>query len=139
MVYTRKVKRGNKVYLYKYKSQRINGKVRSIYIGKELQKSTSKKSRIKKHKTIKKIKPEIKGYIPKYLIQFNKLVNEINTNLASNNINESVKKYQELLDVYTKLVKHIENEDKMQIYNKVKQVYDSITSTAETQGFIVKT
>jgi len=138
MVYTRKVRRGSKTYLYKYKSQRVNGKVKSIYIGKELQKSVSKKIKVKKHKTTNRLRLGIKKDVPEYLMHFNSLMNEINNSLSSQDVDSAIKNYKELLNTYHRLIRHLDNEDKLQIYNKVKQTYDSITFAAESLGFTIK-
>ena len=139
LVYTRKVKRGNKVYLYKYKSQRVNGKVKSIYVGKEELKAGSKKAKNKPatKKTKYKIS-KLKNDIPSYLMQFNHVITEINSNLVNSDVEKAALLYKDLLKLYDKVIKYVDNDDKMQLYNKVKEIYETIVANAENTGYIIE-
>ena len=52
MVFVREIKKGGKVYRYLYKSKRVDGKVKSIYVGRE---------EVKSHKKTKLKKPSLKS------------------------------------------------------------------------------
>ena len=139
LVYTRKVKRGNKVYLYKYKSQRVNGKVKSIYVGKEELKAGSKKTKSKPaNKKVKLKISKLKNDIPSYLMQFNHVITEINSNLVNSDVEKAALLYKDLLKLYDKVIKYVDNDDKMQLYNKVKEIYETIVANAENTGYIIE-
>ena len=139
LVYTRKVKRGNKVYLYKYKSQRVNGKVKSIYVGKEELKAGSKKTKSKPaNKKVKLKISKLKNDIPSYLMQFNHVITEINSNLVNSDVEKAALLYKDLLKLYDKVIKYVDNDDKVQLYNKVKEIYETIVANAENTGYIIE-
>ena len=139
LVYTRKVKRGNKVYLYKYKSQRVNGKVKSIYVGKEELKAGSKKTKSKPaNKKVKLKISKLKNDIPSYLMQFNHVITEINSNLVNSDVEKAALLYKDLLKLYDKVIRYVDNDDKMQLYNKVKEIYETIVANAENTGYIIE-
>ena len=139
LVYTRKVKRGNKVYLYKYKSQRVNGKVKSIYVGKEELKAGSKKTKSKPaNKKVKLKISKLKNDIPSYLMQFNHVITEINSNLVNSDVEKAALLYKDLLKLYDKVIKYVDNDDKVQLYNKVKEIYETIVANAETTGYRIE-
>ena len=45
MAFIREIKKGGQIYRYKYESKRVNGKVKSIYLGKEIVEGGKHKSK----------------------------------------------------------------------------------------------
>jgi len=135
MVFVREIKKGGKVYRYLYKSKRINGKVKSIYIGREEVKSKHHKAEPKKsakiHKKssskqiIKAYKKDDKWVIDK-IIEFNKLMEESMNLVIADKIEAAANHYNRLLNVYNELSEHIGDEEKLKLYDKTKQIYDRI-------------
>ena len=134
MVFVREIKKGGKVYRYLYKSKRVDGKVKSIYVGREEMKSRkSPKTKInkvlvgKKHIS-KKVMPTRKDdkWIVDRIIEFNKLMEESMNFLIANKIDSAASHYNKLLSVYNELSNHIGDEEKLKLYDKTKQIYDRI-------------
>ena len=130
----RVIKKGGKVYRYLYKSKRVDGKVKSIYVGREEMKSRkSPKTKInkvlvgKKHIS-KKVMPTRKDdkWIVDRIIEFNKLMEESMNFLIANKIDSAASHYNKLLSVYNELSNHIGDEEKLKLYDKTKQIYDRI-------------
>ena len=134
MVFVREIKKGEKVYRYLYKSKRVNGKVKSIYIGREEVKHHHKTESKKLTGTHKKSnsKPKI-GYYKKddkwvvdKIIEFNRLMEESMNLIIGNKIEAAANHYNKLLGVYNELSEHIGDEEKLKLYDKTKQIYDRI-------------
>ena len=154
MVFVREIKKGGKIYRYKYESKRVDGKVKSIYIGREEVKHPHpaevkhKVSEIKhvhkkvvKHKVSevkqvhKKVSPEhhvvhhIKvddQWIVDRIVEFNKLMEESMDLVIQDKIEAAANHYNKLLVVYNQLSNHVCDEEKIKLYDKTKQIYDRI-------------
>lgn len=134
MVFVREIKKGGKVYRYLYKSKRVDGKVKSIYVGREEMKSRkSPKTKISRVLTGKKniskkvmyARKDDKWIIDR-IIEFNKLMEESMNFLIANKIDSAASHYNKLLSVYNELSNHIGDEEKLKLYDKTKQIYDRI-------------
>jgi len=141
MVFVREIKKGGKVYRYRYKSKRVGGKVKSIYIGREEVKHPYKKitSKKVKHKVSKKThkKPSSKPHVVHHvrkddkwivdkIIEFNKLMGESMDLVIQNKIEAAANHYTRLLGVYNQLSHCVGEEEKVKLYDKTKQIYDRI-------------
>lgn len=151
MVYIRKVVRGGKVYLYKYKSERVGNKVKSVYIGRVLEGGVKEKPVLKK-KIVSK-KPEIsrvrvgrvktgidreKKDVASKLLKFDDVLRTIQNNLDEDRIKEAVSLYKNLLKLYNNLIEKVDNEDRFKLYDKIKPVYENLHSRAEQLGYKIK-
>lgn len=132
MVFVREITKGEKTYRYLYKSKRIDGKVKSIYVGREEVKNHKKKEIKRKfnsnkmsHKTIHNIKMDDKWIIDR-VIEFNKLMEESMSLVIQNKIEAAANHYNKLLGVYNKLSEIVSEEEKVKLYDKTKQIYDRI-------------
>ena len=103
MVFVREINKGGKTYRYLYKSKRVNGKVKSIYVGREEVKHS--KSVHKEVKVYKKSGPRIihskkddKWMIDR-IIEFNKLMEESMDFIIGNKIEAAANHYNKLLNV----------------------------------------
>src|SRR3989344_3565809 len=130
MVFVREINKGGKTYRYLYKSKRVNGKVNSIYIGREEVKHS--KSVLKKVETHKKSgykivhgKKDDKWMIDR-IIEFNKLMEESMDLIIGNKIEAAANHYNKLLNVYNELSVNVGEEEKLKLYDKTKQIYDRI-------------
>jgi len=133
MVFVREIKKGGKTYRYLYRSKRVNGKVKSIYVGREEIKSRAN-SKAKSMKTparkfifknIVHAKKDDKWIIDR-IIEFNRLMEESMNLLISNKIDAAANHYNKLLNVYNELSSHVGDEEKVKLYDKTKQIYDRI-------------
>jgi len=129
MVFVREINKGGRIYRYLYKSKRINGKVKSIYVGREKIKSSKKTNAHRKiHAKGKKInipRKDDKWIIDK-IIEFNKLMEESMNLLITDKVESAANHYNKLLGVYNELSNHVSDEEKLKLYDKTKQVYDRI-------------
>lgn len=130
MVFVREIKKGGKVYRYLYKSKRVNGKVKSIYIGREeVKHSKLVRKKVKTHKKgssrIVYGKKDDKWVIDK-IIEFNKLMEESMDLVIENKIEAAANHYNKLLNIYNELSVHVGEEEKLKLYDKTKQIYDRI-------------
>jgi len=130
MVFVREINKGGKTYRYLYKSKRVNGKVKSIYVGREEVKHS--KSVHKEVKVYKKSGPRIihskkddKWMIDR-IIEFNKLMEESMDFIIGNKIEAAANHYNKLLNVYNELSVNVGEEEKLKLYDKTKQIYDRI-------------
>ena len=148
MVFVREINKGGKTYRYLYKSKRVDGKVKSIYVGREevknsgavhkqekikaksvLQKNkfqiSNKKSSSKKVVAHNYVKKDDKWIVDK-IIEFNKLMEESMDFVIQNRIEAAVNHYNKLLNTYNQSSEHVGEEDKVKLYDKTKQIYDRI-------------
>ena len=138
MVFVREIKKGGKAYRYLYKSKRVNGKVKSIYVGREEVKGSVKlehKSRVSikkvngrsasKFKTVSNKRIDDNWIVDK-IIEFNKLMEESMNLVIQNKLESAANHYNKLLNVYNQLSEHIGDEEKLKLYDKTKQIYDRI-------------
>jgi len=134
MVFVREIKKSGKIYRYLYKSKRVNGKVKSIYIGREEVKNPHELSN-KTKKTVSRIKPKRESvsrvikddkWIIDKIIEFNKLMEDSMDFIIKNNIKVAVNHYNKLLNTYNELSIHVGEEEKLKLYEKTKQIYDRI-------------
>lgn len=130
MVFVREIKKGGKIYRYLYKSKRVNGKVKSIYIGREeVKHSKSVYKKIKVHKKsssrIVHNKKDDKWMIDR-IVEFNKLMEESMDLIIGNKIEAAANHYNKLLSVYNELSVHVGEDEKLKLYDKTKQIYDRI-------------
>lgn len=139
MVFVREIRKGGKVYRYLYKSKRIGGKVKSIYVGREEvkhspthKKTVSKKAKhkvpkktISKQHVVHHVKKDDKWIIDK-IIEFNKLMEESMDLVIKNKIETAANHYNKLLGVFNQLSHHVGEEEKVKLYDKTKQIYDRI-------------
>ena len=133
MVFVREMKKGGKTYRYLYKSKRIDGKVKSIYMGREEVKSRtnlktspvkiSAKKAVSKHAIY--AKKDDKWIVDK-IIEFNKLMEESMSLLIANKVESAANHYNKLLNAYNSLSNHVSDEEKVKLYDKTKQIYDRI-------------
>ena len=138
MVFVREINKGGKTYRYLYKSKRVNGKVKSIYVGREEVKGSAKlehKSRVSikkingrrtsKSKTVSNKRIDDNWIVDK-IIEFNKLMEESMNLVIQNKLESAANHYNKLLNVYNQLSEHIGDEEKLKLYDKTKQIYDRI-------------
>lgn len=145
MAFVREIKKGGKIYRYKYESKRVNGKVKSIYLGKEIVKDSSSGSTKKKTRKIirkspstihKKTNPNsVKSsnlihksdrWIIDRVVDFNKLVEETNLMIIEHKVEAAANHYNKLLNLYDDLSKQVSDAQRVELYNKTKEIYDSI-------------
>jgi hypothetical protein len=140
MVFVREIKKGGKTYRYLYKSKRIDGKVKSIYIGREEIKNSHETHHKIKHKATSKIKHKKQSpnqhimhhtkvddkWIVDKIVEFNKLMEESMDLVIQNKIEAAANHYNKLLNTYNQLSNHISDEEKLKLYDKTKQIYDRI-------------
>ena len=121
-MYVRKVKKAGKTYLYYYKSQRTGNKVRSIYVGKVLEKP---KKEVAKQVNVE-LKPEKNTSIVNNLLEFDNLLFEINRLISLKDIKNSINVYNKMLNLYSSL--EIHPEDKQKIFNKLNNTYNELVN-----------
>ena len=130
MVFVREINKGGKTYRYLYKSKRVNGKVKSIYVGREEvkhSKSVHKEVKVYKKSGSRIIhsKKDDKWMIDR-IIEFNKLMEESMDFIIGNKIEAAANHYNKLLNVYNELSVNVGEEEKLKLYDKTKQIYDRI-------------
>ncbi len=155
MVFVREIKKGGKVYRYLYKSKRVDGKVKSIYVGREevkhfhkvKHKASKKVKHVSKVKSVSKkvhkknslkhnvvhsksdvvhhVKKDDKWIVDR-IIEFNKLMEESMDLVIGDRIEAAANHYNKLLVVYNKLSMHVGEGEKVKLYDKTKQIYDRI-------------
>lgn len=132
MVFVREIKKGGKIYRYLYKSKRINGKVKSIYVGREEVKAKHNKpvarinrKTVSRQKVIHVNKKDDKWIIDK-IIEFNRLMEESMDLVIQNKIEAAANHYNKLLNVYNELSNHVGDDEKLKLYDKTKQIFDRI-------------
>ncbi len=129
-MYVRKVKKGGKTYLYYYKSERKGDKVKSVYVGKALE------------KPVKDIRPKE----PKQLIKKNDAVNnlmeldhlffELNRLITLKDLKTSVAVYNQMLENYSKI--DLKIEDKQKIFDKLDKIYEELASLSKEHNIDVE-
>lgn len=128
-MYIRKVKKGSKTYFYYYKSERIGNKVKSIYVGRALEKVKKpvKKFEDIKVKTTKEVR-EVKKFkqdnIVNNLLEFDNLLNEINNLMINKDLNEAIFTYNKMFELYKNM--NIDHEDKARVFEKLNNVYNNL-------------
>jgi len=131
-MYVRKVKKGGKTYLYYYKSQRIGNKVKSIYVGKVLEKP-AKPSKLSKPKLIPAetsgLKPTKNISIINSLLEFDKLIFEVNNLITNKDLKTSVNVYNKMLELYSKMELHVD--DKQKVFNKLSSIYNELVNLSK--------
>ena len=121
-MYIRKVKKGNKTYFYYYKSKRIGNKVKSIYVGKALEKDIEKPIKIK-YDSKKEAKKDNLSVVNS-LLEFDNLLNEINKLIMNKDLNNAIFTYNMMFEVYKKMdINHV---DKVKVFEKLNNVYSSL-------------
>ena len=130
MVFVREIKKGGKIYRYLYKSKRVDGKVKSIYIGREEvkhSKSVHKEVKVHKKSSSRNVhsKKDDKWMIDR-IIEFNRLMEESMNLIIQNKIEAAANHYNKLLNVYNELSTHVGDEEKLKLYDKTKQIFDRI-------------
>ncbi|MEK6862770.1 MAG: hypothetical protein AABW57_01250, partial [Nanoarchaeota archaeon] len=114
-MYIRKVKKGNKTYFYYYKSKRIGNKVKSIYVGKALEKDIEKPIKIK-YDSKKEAKKDNLSVVNS-LLEFDNLLNEINKLIMNKDLNNAIFTYNMMFEVYKKMdINHV---DKVKVFEKL--------------------
>jgi len=121
-MYVRKVKKGGKTYLYYYKSQRKGNKVKSIYVGKALEKPSDKI--LKKERAYQKISKN--NEMVNSLLEFDTLLFDINKMLMLKDIKGSIEMYNRMLEIYSNL--EIQKEDKEKLFNKLSSLYEDLVN-----------
>ena len=122
-MYIRKVKKGGKTYLYYYKSQRKGNKVKSIYVGKALEKPSDKLLK-KESKTSQKINKN--NDMVNSLIEFDTLLFDINKMLVLKDIKGSIEMYNRMFEIYSGL--ELQREDKERLLNKLSSLYEELVN-----------
>jgi hypothetical protein len=123
-MYVRKIKKAGKTYLYYYKSQRIGDKVKSIYVGRALERP--KKETVKKDITIKPVKS---SSMINNLIEFDNLLFEINRLITLKDLKKSINVYNEMFEIYSKI--NLGVEDKQKIFNKLDSTYKELVDLSK--------
>ena len=123
-MYVRKVKKAGKTYLYYYKSQRIGSKVKSIYVGRALEKpkKTSEKTKVIKQ-DIKKID------VVNKLFEFDNLLFEINKLMAVKDLKGGLDVYNKMFNLYSEL--NIDVEDKQKLFNRLSSAYEDLLNLSK--------
>ncbi len=119
-MYVRKLKKGKKTYFYYYKSKRMGNKVKSIYVGRALKEDIKKP--VKNDIGLEARKTD-KG-ITYSLLEFDNLLNEINSLINNKNLSGAIFKYDEIFKVYNDI--EINKEDKAMLFEKLNNVYESL-------------
>ena len=121
-MYVRKIKKGGKTYLYYYKSQRIGNKVKSIYVGRALEKPKQLKQVIQK-------KPFKNTELIDNLVEFDKILFEITRLITIKASKNSINVYNKMLQIYSKL--DIQPEDKKVVFNKLSSTYNELVNVCK--------
>ncbi len=116
-MYIRKVKKGKKVYSYYYKSKRIGNKVKSIYVGRALKESIKKPAK-------DEINPKNDKDIVYSLLEFDNLLNKINSLIENKDLSSAIFLYNEMFKVYNDM--EMNKEDKARLFEKLNNVYESL-------------
>ena len=119
-MYVRKVKKAGKIYLYYYKSQRIGDKVKSVYLGKVLEKPKEEKKILKSVKNTNLINN---------LLEFDNLLFEINKSISLKDLKNSIEVYNKMLNLYSKI--DIIMGDKEKLFNKLNLTYNELVSLSK--------
>lgn len=114
MVFVRKIKKGDKVYSYLYESKRVDGKVKSIYVGRA---DNSKKNRIETEDDALK--------------NFNDILIKVNDFIKNNDISSASEHYNELLNEYNNVSSSVNDEKKLELFNKTKAIYERLNELNE--------
>ncbi|MEK6932650.1 MAG: hypothetical protein AABW56_02545 [Nanoarchaeota archaeon] len=123
-MYLRKVKKAGKTYLYYYKSQRIGSKVKSIYVGRALEKpkKTSGKT--------KAIRQDIKKTdVVNKLFEFDNLLFEINKLMAVKDLKGALDIYNKIFNLYSEL--SLDVEDKQKLFNRLSSAYEDLLNLSK--------
>jgi heterodisulfide reductase subunit A-like polyferredoxin len=121
-MYIRKVKKNGKIYSYYYKSRRIGNKVKSIYVGRALEEDIKKPVK----QEVKNIKKEDNKNIVQNLVEFDNLLNEVNSLIQDKNLNNAIFVYNKMFEVYKEM--NINVEDKSMVFEKLNETYDKLVS-----------
>ena len=123
-MYVRKIKKEGKTYLYYYKSQRIGNKVKSIYVGRALEKPKKKKKEEKNNLKFLKNSETVNK-----LMEFDNLLFEINKSINSKDIKSSINIYNQMLKTYSEI--NIHKEDKEKLFNKINTIYTELIQLSQ--------
>ena len=123
-MYVRKIKKEGKTYLYYYKSQRIGNKVKSIYVGRALEKP--KKQHKEEKNNLKFLK---NSETVNKLMEFDNLLFEINKSINSKDIKSSINIYNQMLKTYSEI--NIHKEDKEKLFNKINTIYAELIQLSQ--------
>lgn len=105
MAFVRKIKKGDKVYKYLYESKRVGDKVISVYKGKINNKKEVKKDIFK---------------------DFNEVLIKLNEFIENGEVMQAKEKYNSLLEEYNKVSDRVDDEKKVELFNKTKEIYDRL-------------
>ena len=106
MVFVRKIKKHGKIYNYLYESKRVGDKVISVYKGKVNDKK-------------KEVKQDI-------LRGFNEILININRFIEKSEVESAKISYSNLLEEYNKISEKVNDEKKMELFNKTKDIYERL-------------
>ena len=123
-MYVRKIKKEGKTYLYYYKSQRIGNKVKSIYVGRALEKP--KKQQKEEKNNLKFLK---NSETVNKLMEFDNLLFEINRLMSLKDIKSGINVYNNMLKIYSEI--NIHKEDKEKLFNKMNSVYNELIQLSQ--------
>lgn len=124
-MYIRKIKKGNKTYSYYYKSQRIGNKVKSIYIGRNLDNEIKKPTL---NKTNKESKNKNLSLVDN-LLNFDRLLNETNILISNKNLHHALFAYSQLFEAYKDL--DVDAQDKSKLFEKLNNIYNSLVELSQ--------
>ncbi len=131
-MYVRKVKKAGKVYLYYYKSQRSGNQVKSIYVGKVLEKP--KKSLVRKSKNNNQnITKNLE--LTNNLIEFDNLLFEINRLISVKDLKSSINLYNKMFNIYSGI--NIEADDKQKLFDKLNSTYKELLDLSKEQNISI--
>ncbi len=123
-MYVRKIKKEGKTYLYYYKSQRIGNKVKSIYIGRALEKP---KKYLKNKST--SVEPLKNKELVNNLLEFDNLLFEISKHISTKDLKNSINVYHKMMDIYSKL--DLQHEDKQRIFDRLSSTYNELVNLSK--------
>jgi len=143
MAFIREIKKGGQIYRYKYESKRVNGKVKSIYLGKEIVEGGKHKSKKETKKILlRKVKHHSAAHTSRLkakiihrsdrwvidnVIDFNKLAEETRLLVIENKVEAAANHYNKLLELYGNLSEQVTDVQRAELYNKTKEIYESIS------------
>jgi len=105
MTFVRIIKKGEKVYKYLYESKRVGDKVISVYKGKVNGKKEVKKDVFK---------------------DFNVILIKLNEFISNGEMSNAREHYKGLLEEYNKVSSKVNDEEKLKLFDKTKEIYDRL-------------
>ena len=106
MTFVRIIKKGDKIYKYLYESKRVGNKVISVYKGKVNGKKEVKKDVFK---------------------DFNVVLVKLNEFISNGELVSAKECYNILLEEYNKVSSKVNDEEKLKLFNKTKEIYDRLS------------